>query len=62
MSISLLAMRRLSIIGLENGKQPVWNEDKTLVLVYNGEIYNYLQLKEELQGWDMYSRRMLIRK
>lgn len=45
-----LAMRRLSIIGLENGKQPVWNEDKTLVLVYNGEIYNYLQLKEELQG------------
>ncbi|MCH1982317.1 asparagine synthase (glutamine-hydrolyzing) [Ruminococcus sp. OA3] len=44
-----LAMRRLSIIGLDNGRQPMWNEDETLVLVYNGEIYNYLQQKEELQ-------------
>lgn len=43
-----LGMRRLTIIGLVNGMQPIFNEDKTLVLVYNGEIYNYKQLKEEL--------------
>ena len=43
-----LGMRRLSIIGLENGKQPIENEDHTLVLVYNGEIYNYPELKKEL--------------
>lgn len=41
-----LAHTRLSIIGLENGKQPLFNEDKTLVLICNGEIYNYLELKE----------------
>lgn len=43
------AMRRLSIIGLDNGRQPVWNEERTMVLVYNGEIYNYPRLKQELQ-------------
>ena len=43
-----LGMRRLSIIGLENGKQPIENEDHTLVLVYNGELYNYPELKKEL--------------
>lgn len=43
-----LGMRRLSIIGVDNGKQPIWNEDRTLALVYNGEVYNYQELKEEL--------------
>ena len=43
-----LAQVRLSIIGLEKGKQPLFNEDKSLVLICNGEIYNYLELKAEL--------------
>lgn len=40
--------RRLSIIGLEDGSQPIYNEDKTIVIVFNGEIYNYQPLKEDL--------------
>ncbi len=40
--------RRLSIIGLEDGSQPMYNEDKSMVLVFNGEIYNYQSLKEAL--------------
>ena len=43
-----LGFRRLSIIGLEDGDQPMFNEDKSLVLVFNGEIYNYQDLKGEL--------------
>ena len=43
-----LGFRRLSIIGLEDGMQPIFNEDKNLVLVFNGEIYNYQELKSEL--------------
>ena len=43
-----LAHTRLSIIGLENGKQPLFNEDKSLVLICNGEIYNYIELRNEL--------------
>ncbi len=39
---------RLSIIGIEKGKQPLFNEDKTLVLICNGEIYNYVELKQQL--------------
>ncbi len=39
---------RLSIIGIEKGKQPLFNEDKTLVLICNGEIYNYIELKQQL--------------
>ncbi len=45
-----LGFRRLSIIDLENGSQPIENEDGTLVLVFNGEIYNFQQLREELIG------------
>lgn len=41
---------RLSIIGLENGRQPLFNHDKSLVLICNGEIYNYVELKKELQS------------
>lgn len=39
---------RLSIIGLESGAQPLYNRDKSLVLVSNGEIYNYRELKKEV--------------
>ena len=45
-----LGMRRLSIIDLQSGKQPIHNEDSTVQIVYNGEIYNYLELKESLQS------------
>ena len=44
-----LAHTRLSIIGLDNGYQPIFNEDKSLVLVCNGEIYNYKDLKTSLK-------------
>lgn len=40
--------RRLSIIDLESGNQPIFNEDESLVLNFNGEIYNYEQLREAL--------------
>ncbi|NKI27108.1 asparagine synthase (glutamine-hydrolyzing) [Arenibacter sp. 6A1] len=44
-----MGMRRLSIIDLSLGKQPIFSEDKQLVIVFNGEIYNYLDLKNKLQ-------------
>jgi asparagine synthase (glutamine-hydrolysing) len=44
----LLGQRRLSIIDLEGGHQPIPNEDKTLWIVCNGEIYNYRALRKEL--------------
>ncbi|CAN5847183.1 asparagine synthase (glutamine-hydrolyzing) [soil metagenome] len=43
-----MGMQRLSIIDLEGGWQPVFNEDQTVVVCYNGESYNYLELREEL--------------
>lgn len=43
-----LGFRRLSIIDLSNGSQPLFNEDGTKVLVFNGEIYNFSNLREEL--------------
>jgi asparagine synthase (glutamine-hydrolysing) len=43
-----MAQTRLSIIGLEKGKQPLFSEDKTVVLICNGEIYNYIELKAML--------------
>ena len=43
-----LGFRRLSIIDLAQGSQPLYNEDSTLVLVFNGEIYNYRELRQEL--------------
>lgn len=44
-----LAMRRLSIIDLSHGHQPLGNEDGTVLVVCNGEIYNYDELREELE-------------
>jgi asparagine synthase (glutamine-hydrolysing) len=43
-----LGMRRLSIIDISGGHQPVFNEDRTVWIVFNGEIYNFPQLREEL--------------
>ena len=43
-----LGQRRLSIIDLEGGKQPMFNEDGSLVCIFNGEIYNFQTLREEL--------------
>ncbi len=45
-----LGHRRLSIIDLSSGRQPLYNEDDTVVVVYNGEIYNFPELMEELQA------------
>ena len=44
-----IAMRRLSIIDLETGKQPIWNENKTVGVVLNGEIYNFRELRTLLE-------------
>src|SRR5262245_9871034 len=44
-----LAVRRLAIIDLEGGRQPITNEDRTVWIVFNGEIYNFAELRERLQ-------------
>lgn len=44
-----LGFTRLSIIGLENGMQPIYNEDESILLVCNGEIFNYIELREQLK-------------
>ena len=44
-----LGHARLSIIDLHTGSQPMFNENKNFVVVYNGEIYNYQELKSELE-------------
>jgi len=43
-----IGMRRLSIIDLENGRQPFFNEKRNIVVLGNGEIYNYIELKKQL--------------
>ena len=45
-----LGMRRLSIIDLDSGRQPVSNEDGTVWVVFNGEIYNFQELRQQLKG------------
>ncbi|MCH5583393.1 asparagine synthase (glutamine-hydrolyzing) [Shimazuella sp. AN120528] len=44
-----LAMNRLSIVGIENGSQPIFNENSSIILVCNGEIYNHQKLRDQLQ-------------
>jgi asparagine synthase (glutamine-hydrolysing) len=44
-----LGMRRLSVIDLETGDQPVWNEDRSILAVMNGEIYNFKEIREDLE-------------
>lgn len=46
--MTVLGQRRLSIIDLDSGHQPIHNEDQTIWTVYNGEIYNYIELRDEL--------------
>ncbi|HXE11831.1 MAG TPA: hypothetical protein VN633_06915, partial [Bryobacteraceae bacterium] len=45
-----LGMRRLSIVDLARGHQPISNEDETAWIVFNGEIYNHAELREQLQA------------
>jgi asparagine synthase (glutamine-hydrolysing) len=45
-----IGMRRLKIIDLNTGEQPIFNEDRSLAIVFNGEIYNYRELREKLQS------------
>ena len=55
-----LGMRRLSIIDVHAGKQPIHNEDRTVWVVFNGEIYNYRELREDLQKRDQLLAILLI--
>lgn len=45
-----LGMRRLSIIDLATGQQPIYNSDRSKLIVFNGEIYNYRELKKDLES------------
>ena len=47
---TLLGHRRLSIIDLDGGHQPLANEDGTIWIVFNGEIYNYRELRSQLES------------
>ena len=53
-----LGMQRLAIIDLAGGKQPIHNEDQTVKVVFNGEIYNFPELRRELEdrGHQFYTR------
>ncbi len=44
------ASRRLSIVGLADGRQPIFNEDKSIAVVYNGELFDYPEMKAELEA------------
>jgi len=44
-----IGMRRLKIIDLETGEQPILNEDETIAVVFNGEVYNFVELRRDLE-------------
>src|SRR5205085_6427425 len=44
------ASRRLSIVGLADGRQPIANEDGTVAVVFNGELFDYPEMRAELEG------------
>jgi len=44
-----LGHRRLAIIDLKTGDQPIFNEDHSIAVIYNGEIYNYKEIRKELK-------------
>ena len=45
-----LGMRRLSIVDVEYGQQPICNEDESIWVVFNGEIYNHIELRKDLEN------------
>src|ERR1700757_1650965 len=45
-----LASRRLSIIGLADGRQPIFNEDRSVAVVYNGELFDYPEMRVALEA------------
>src|SRR6476620_1483465 len=45
-----LASRRLSIVGLKDGRQPIYNEDQTVAVVFNGELFEYPERRAELEA------------
>src|SRR5512135_1385266 len=53
-----LAMRRLSIIDLASGQQPIYNTARTKAIVFNGEVYNYQSLRDDLiaRGHKFYTK------
>ena len=51
-----IGMRRLSIIDLAGGRQPISNEDGSVIVVFNGEIYNYRELDRSFNGEGTSSR------
>lgn len=57
-----MGFRRLSIIDLDNGSQPMFNEDKKIVITFNGEIYNHQELRKELIEKDIFLQIILTQK
>src|SRR6266481_6922802 len=45
-----MASRRLSIVGLADGRQPICNEDRSIFVVYNGELFDYPEVRADLEG------------
>src|SRR5438045_9783648 len=45
-----LASRRLSIVGLADGQQPIFNEDRNVAVVFNGELFDYVERRDELRA------------
>ena len=57
-----LGFRRLSIIDLEGGTQPIYNEDRTKIIIFNGEIYNYQPLSYSVQETTLGSNHIIMQK